>query len=377
VFLNNFISLKKECAMKRFLLAALFLLSTSLFAQTTIDFETVGNNWGWTLFSAGTGGSFGIVANPSVGGLNTSDSCAMLVVGADGDPWAGVFSTDFPDMTINANNCIVKILVYKNVTSRFNLKLEPPNVDHFDSNTVVNQWEELIFDYSADIGTNSATLTLIPDMEEGGRTHASVNYIDYIQFTGIVPVELTSFTGSYIGQTVNLNWATATETNNYGFEIQRSSEGGSFATVAFVQGKGTTTETQNYNFIDKNITSRTNYSYRLKQIDFDGHFDFSNVVNLGASLPTSMVLDQNYPNPFNPSTTISFAIPSKSNVSLDVYNLVGQKVMTLVSGNLEEGTYKYNIDASNLSSGIYVYSLAVTNESGSSKIISKKMTLLK
>src|SRR5690606_30393648 len=119
-FFNNISSLKRECAMKRLLLVSLFLFSSSLVAQPVIDFETVGNNWEWTLFSAGTGGSFSIAENPSVGGLNTSDSCAMLVVSADGDPWAGVFCTDFPDITLDATNCIVKVLVYKDVISDFN-----------------------------------------------------------------------------------------------------------------------------------------------------------------------------------------------------------------------------------------------------------------
>ena len=120
-----------------------------------IDFETVGNNWVWNPFDLGTGGSFDIVANPAPGGLNTSDSCLMIVIDTDGNPWAGVWCSDFPDMTIDASNCIVKILVYKDVTTRFNLKLEPPNVDHFDSNTVINQWEELTFDYSSDIGVTA------------------------------------------------------------------------------------------------------------------------------------------------------------------------------------------------------------------------------
>ncbi len=362
--------------MKRLLLISFFLFSISLFAQPVINFETVGNDWVWNVFDGGTE-TFDIVANPSMGGLNTSDSCAMLAIAANATPFAGVFCTDFPDFTLNSTNCIVKILVYKDVISNFNLKLEPPNVDHNVPNTVTNQWEELTFDYSADIGTNAATLTIIPDFSPDPRTYASVNYFDYIRFTGIVPVELTSFTGSYKGQTVDLNWVTATEVNNNGFEIQRSAEGGNFITVAFIQGKGTSTETSNYNYVDKNITTRTQYSYRLKQIDFDGHYTYSNVVNLSESLPVSLVLDQNYPNPFNPSTTISFALPVKSNVTLNVYNLVGQKVLNIINGNLEEGSHKYNIDASNLSSGIYIYSLSVAGEDGHSSVITKKMTLLK
>ena len=148
-------------------------------------------------------------------------------------------------------------------------------------------------------------MTLIPDQEPPfPRTYSSVNYIDYIRFTPlIVPVELTSFTGAFVGNDVHLKWATATELNNRGFEIQRSANGSSFATVAFVEGNGTTTDQKQYSFIDRNVEARVNYAYRLKQIDFNGTFDYSSVVNIGFTLPLEFVLEQNYPNPFNPSTT--------------------------------------------------------------------------
>jgi hypothetical protein len=364
--------------MKRLLLALLFLISVSLSAQTTIDFETVGNNWVWNIFSQGTGGYDTVVANPSVGGLNTSANCLKIVVGADGDRWAGVWCGDFPDMTIDASNCIVKILVYKDVTSPFNLKLEPPNVDHFDSNTVINQWEELTFDYSADIGTTGATLTLIPDMETGPRSHASVNYMDNIRFTPqVVPVELTSFTGAFVGNNVELKWSTATELNNRGFEIQRSANGSAFATVAFVEGKGTTTEIQQYSYTDRNVESRINYGYRLKQIDYNGNLEYSSVVNVGFTLPLEFVLEQNYPNPFNPSTSIAFAVPVKSDVTLEVYNLIGQKITTLVQGEVEAGKHTATFNASSMSSGLYLFKLTATGENGAQFSSSKKMTLLK
>ncbi len=344
----------------------------------TIDFETVGNSWVWNLFSAGTGGTSEITANPSVGGLNTSANCLKIVVGPNGDPWAGVYCTDFPDMLITAENCIVKVLVYKDVTSRFNLKLEPPNVDHFYSNTVINQWEELTFDYSSDIGTTGITLTLIPDMEDGPRTHASVNYIDNIRFTPqVVPVELTSFSGAFVGNNVELKWATATELNNRGFEIQRSINGSAFATVAFVEGRGTTTQIQQYSFTDRNIESRVNYAYRLKQIDYNGDYEFSQVVNIGFTLPLEFVLEQNYPNPFNPSTSIAYAVPVKSNVTLEVYNLIGQKIVTLVEGQVEAGKHTAQFNASSMSSGIYLFKLTAVGENGSQFSSSKKMTLLK
>lgn len=363
--------------MKRLLLFYVFLLSSFLIAQPAIDFETVGNGWEWNLFSAGTGGLDTVIANPSIGGLNTSANCLQIVVGANGDPWAGVWCADFPDLAIDANNCIVKILVYKNVTSRFNLKLEPPNIDHFDSNTVVNQWEELTFDYSTHIGTTGATLTLIPDMEDGPRTHASINYIDNIRFTGIVPVELTSFTGAFAGNNVELNWATASELNNMGFEIQRSVNNSDFITIAFIEGNGTTTEQKQYSYTDSKIESRINYSYRLKQLDFNGNYEYSQVINLGFTLPLQFTLEQNYPNPFNPSTSIAYSVPVKSDVTLEVYNLIGQKINTLVQGVVEEGKHTAHLNASTMSSGVYIFKLTAVGENGSLFTSSKKMTLLK
>jgi hypothetical protein len=270
-------------------------------------------------------------------------------------------------MLITADNCIVKILVYKDVISPVNLKLEPPNQDHFVSNTLINQWEELVFDYSSDIGVTSATLTLIPDQKpDFPRTYASVNYIDYIRFTpNVVPVELTSFTGAFVGNDVQLKWATATELNNRGFEIQRSINGSDFATIAFVEGFGTTTEQKQYSFTDRNVTTRVNHAYRLKQIDFDGTFDYSQVVNLGYTLPVAFALEQNYPNPFNPTTNIIYSVPVKSNVTLDVYNLIGQKVVTLFEGEVEAGKHTAQFNASTMSSGMYFFKLTAVGENGS------------
>lgn len=365
--------------MKKFLIVACLLFTVSLYAQPVIDFETTGNDWAWNIFSQGTNGSFDIVANPSVGGLNTSDSVAMLVVDTNGDPWAGVWCSDFPDMEIDSTNCIVKILAYKDVTSRFNLKLEPPNVDHFDSNTVINQWQELTFDYSSSIGVTGATLTIIPDQEAGSRTHASVNYFDFIRFTPLnpVPVEMTAFAAKVVGSTVELTWKTATETNNRGFEIYRSISGSSFSKIGFVQGNGSTTEPKAYTFIDRSIKVGENYGYRLKQIDFDGTFDFSNVVNVTGITPSEFSLDQNYPNPFNPTTNVSYSVPVKSEVSLEVYNLIGQKIMTLVQGSVDAGKHFVQVDGSSMASGVYLLKINAVGDNGSQFTSSKKMTLMK
>ena len=365
--------------MKRFLSLSFLFITVSMFAQTPyLDYETSGNDLAWTIFSQGTGGMYDVVTNPDKGGINTSDSVAMLTVGIDGDPWAGVFSTDFPDMTLDNTNCIITVMVYKDTISNFNLKLEPPNVDHNVPNTLINQWEQLVFDYTADIGTTVQTLTIIPDFQLPTRYHASVNYWDNIDFSGtIVPVELTSFTGKYVGNTVQLNWSTATELNNLGFDVQRSIAGKEFVSVGFVQGKGTTTEKNNYSYVDNSISPNTIYSYRLKQIDFDGSYSFAGVVNLGKSLPLNFELAQNFPNPFNPTTKISFNLPVNSNVSLEIYNLVGEKVKDVYNGALEAGSHTYEVNGSDLSSGIYVYRLTVAAENGTNFVASKKMTLLK
>ena len=364
--------------MKKFLIVAFLLFSFPILAQSTIDYETVGNGWVWNIFSAGTNGSFGIVANPSVGGLNTSDSCGMLVVDTNGDPWAGVYCTDFPDMTIDSTNCIVKILVYKDVISNFDLKLEPPNVDHNVANTVTNEWEELTFDYTSDIGTTAATLTLIPDFP-ASRTAGSVNYFDYIRFTPItpVPVELTSFTAKTVGQTVELTWKTATETNNRGFEVLKSINGSQFSKIGFVDGNGTTTEMKSYSFVDISVKAGESYGYRIKQVDFDGTFEYSKIVNVNGITPSEFKLDQNYPNPFNPTTNISFSLPIKSQVTLDVYNMIGQKVMTLMQGEVEAGQQTVQLNGSSMASGVYIFKLNAVGEDGSQFVSSKKMTLMK
>jgi len=356
--------------MKRLFVLSLFLFSVTLFAQPTIDFETVGNSWTWNIFSQGTGGLDTVVANPSVGGLNTSANCLKIVVGANGDPWAGVWCSDFPDMAITADNCIIKILVYKDVTSRFNLKLEPPNVDHFDSNTVVNQWEELTFDYTSHIGVTGTVLTLIPDQEDGSRTHASVNYIDYIRFTSnVIPVELTSFTASAIGKNVQLQWATATETNNKGFEIQRGINNRDLKTIGFVEGNGTTTEARNYTYVDNTEFNGTVY-YRLKQLDLNGSYDYSKVVEVTKAVSYSLA--QNYPNPFNPTTTITYSIPQNSFVTLKVYNVLGSEVAELVNGQVEAGIHKVNFNGFDLNSGVYFYTIKAGSFSETKKLMLMK-----
>jgi hypothetical protein len=196
----------------------------------------------------------------------------------------------------------------------------------------------------------------------------------------VTPVELVSFSANVVNNTVSLNWKTATELNNSGFEIERSVISNevrnlNWEKIGFVSGHGTTSESNTYSFSDENI-SIGKYSYRLKQIDFDGTFSFSNTIEVDLSLPQNFSLEQNYPNPFNPSTTIKYTIPNVtlsgvegSRVTLKIYDVLGNEVSTLVNEYQPAGNYQINFDAKNLSSGIYFYRLQAGSFSQSIKMI--------
>ena len=185
------------------------------------------------------------------------------------------------------------------------------------------------------------------------------------------PVELASFTANVNEGNVTLNWLTASETNNQGFDIERKSSASKFEKIGFISGIGTSTESHSYTFTDKNVETG-NYSYRLKQLDYDGTFEYSNEINVDVTVPLEFALDQNYPNPFNPSTTISYSIPVKSRVTLKIFNALGKEIITLVNEEKSEGNYDVKFDASGIPSGIYFYKLNAGEFSST-----KKMILLK
>ena len=207
--------------------------------------------------------------------------------------------------------------------------------------------------------------------------------------SSIIPVELISFTSSVIENNVSLNWMTATETNNMGFQVERkqvhnpqySVSNEEWNVIYFVDGKGTTTEPQAYAFHDKNLAVGE-YKYRLKQIDLDGSYFYSNEVEAETSSPNGFVLEQNYPNPFNPSTKISWQSPVSSWQTLKVYDILGNQVATLIDEFREAGNYEIEFDLSAVrqgtssikhhpSSGVYFYELRA-----GSFIQTKKMILL-
>jgi len=175
-----------------------------------------------------------------------------------------------------------------------------------------------------------------------------------------VPVELSSFTALVAKKDVYLKWRTESESNNYGFEIERKLSN-DWKKIGFIVGNGTTTEPQQYELVDNlsNIQSGDiKFYYRLKQIDTDGSYEYSQIVSVNLKqIPENTELHQNYPNPFNPSSTISYSIAKESFVTLKIYDVLGKEIQTLVNEIKEIGDHSIIFNASQLSSGIYFYKL--------------------
>ena len=231
----------------------------------------------------------------------------------------------------------------------------------------------------------------IADLDGDGRKDLIVgeydgNFTFFKNLFAVIPVELTSFTANSTESGVILSWTTATETNNKGFEIERSlrtgtgtqpgkSDNGPWEKAGYLDGNGTTTNRCYYSFTDNGVSSGY-YSYRLKQIDFDGSFTYSRIIEISLNTPVKFSLSQNYPNPFNPSTTIKYSVPNDGFVSMKIYNTIGQEVADLINGFVRAGEHEvvFNTSAGNsgLTSGVYFYKL----ESGD-KVSIKKLILLK
>ncbi|HKB87379.1 MAG TPA: T9SS type A sorting domain-containing protein [Ignavibacteriaceae bacterium] len=202
--------------------------------------------------------------------------------------------------------------------------------------------------------------------ERAGGTDMDI----YTAVINNVPVELVSFNGRSSQGKNLLEWQTSTEKNNRGFEVERSTDGSHYLTRGFVEGGGTTEQPHSYSFSDEGVNGEV--YYRLKQIDFNGRYNYSNIIELSSTSSPDYHLAQNYPNPFNPTTMISYSIPNDGNVSLKIYDVLGKEIKTLVNGYQQAGIHSINFAASGLSSGIYFYKM----EAGSFSTI-KKMLLLR
>ncbi len=229
------------------------------------------------------------------------------------------------------------------------------------------------FNYTATDSVNWDTLYSTANSVNGDGIPSELDHWDFgnnfpVRIIENVPVELISFNAYDNNGTIELNWITATETNNKGFEIERKvSETNDWTDIGFVSGKGTTTEKTNYSYTDSYSQDGKVY-YRLKQVDFNGSYSFSNIVEISLS-PDNFSLLQNYPNPFNPTTTIAYQTGEPGQVSLIVYDLTGREVVTLVNQKQNAGYHRIDFNALNIASGVYIYRLSTSNFTASRKLI--------
>jgi hypothetical protein len=208
-------------------------------------------------------------------------------------------------------------------------------------------------------------------------------YITVVGTNSLLPVELSSFISNVNGRNISLSWETKTEKNSDKFVIERSKIDASstsiiWESVASVKAAVLSNSSKQYSFTDKNLQAGK-YQYRLKMFDNDGTFAYSKVAEAEVSLPKNFELSQNYPNPFNPTTKINYSLPNDSRITLEVYNIIGERIAQLVNEQQSAGYYTVNFGKSsnNISSGIYIYKFTAEDNSGKSFSSIKKMILLK
>jgi len=351
---------------------------------------------------SGTGSPIGTPAGNSLGGITGAGHYM-------GDPTNPNFKADFEVdymFALNPGNSVSNC--YVDAASRVGTSagvylgdcgLSGTSVNYNTTGTVFSAGQQISFAFNNAGGTNQGFEIKIPFAAIGANSSMNINVFafvisataffsdvtvpgnrtggnmgfnaDFSSFAGgpynsgirPLPVELTSFTAKVSGNNVNLNWTTATELNNNGFDIERKSvisfEGfGNWEKIGFVKGFGTTNSSQNYSYNDNGL-DYGKYLYRLKQIDLDGSFNYSNEVEVEIKSVTSFNLEQNYPNPFNPGTIISWQSPINGYQTLKVYDVLGNEVATLVDEYREAGSYQYEFNARDLSSGIYFYKLQI------------------
>lgn len=444
-----------------YLLAILFVMSINgiVSAQNQpIDFESggFGANWTWTVFENNTNPPLEIIPNPNASGINTSASVAKFTALQAGNPWAGCESahgtTDLGEFVLDASNSTIKIMVWKSVISDVGIKLVSTNGwsqgEIKVPNTLVNQWEELTFNFAGYLNPPASEgpldqIVIFPDFDLAGRTQDNIIYFDNITFSpeilvGVPTVPAPTPTlpaGSVIsvfsdvysdipGTNLNPNWGQATAVSflliqgdttmkysnlNYqGIELgsnqNLTAAGMQYLHLDFWNSNSTDlgvylispgpVETrvalvppgasETWVSVDIPLTAFAPVDLtNVFQLKFDGngtiYFDniyfsttISDVKEIPNTFPSDYTLEQNYPNPFNPSTKISFSLPEAANVTLKVYNLLGQEVATVLNQFMSSGRFEVNFDASELPSGIYTYALSTGNFNSV-----KKMMLIK
>ena len=265
------------------------------------------------------------------GGVNY----AQMQFNVDGN--SGPFAVTSPNTNVNWAGNSLQTITW-NVTNTNAAPVNCANVSILLSTDGGQTFPNVLLASTPNDGSESVTIPNTPSttarikVQAVGNIFFDLSNVNFV-IEETIPVELISFTAQRIDAGVELNWKTATETNNSGFTIERSKDGENFTQIGFVSGRGTTTEITSYNYLDTEIETGK-YYYRLKQTDFDGTFKYLNVVLVDVGLPKQFELSQNHPNPFNPTTTIKFQLPVDANVRIELFNSIGQKVSELLNSDL-------------------------------------------
>ncbi len=281
--------------------------------------------------------------------LTSSDYNCLYTTGATLASWQGAQQATLADLQSASGldaNSVSKSVNY----------LDGPNADlHLTGASL------------GDLDLSGINLSAVTDDYDGDSRNVSPPYMGADEAPNDpLPVELTAFTVQVDGNAATLWWTTASETNNFGFDVQLQSTRTGWSKIAFVPGHGTTNQPQSYRFTDTELTSG-DYQYRLKQIDLDGSFEYSAVVEVSINPPSTFFLSQNYPNPFNPETVIAYSLPATAQVVLTIYNLRGRQIRSLVNDIQPAGEHRAEWDGLNqegeeVASGVYFYSLRVKGQ---------------
>ncbi len=334
---------------------ALTIMNNSVYVDCTADTMTLPtsyaiimpNNYGWGT-GAGNYNNYYIAANPlgRIGALRTGTTYPYTATFATLAAWQGAFTPAQDANSISADP------LYSLPPTTYLL------MPQFASPLKLN-------------ATPLASVTRDILKESRSPFTPTIGAYEYDSIT--LPVELVSFSSSVQGRDARLDWSTASELNNSGFDIERSESGNlQWSKVGFVTGNGTTNEMQAYSYTDRNLATGS-YLYRLKQIDFNGNYEYFNLTGeVLIGVPGSFSLSQNFPNPFNPSTTINFDLPHDGNVSITLFDMSGREVAKLVNEFRQAGYHTVSFNASALSSGAYFYRMDAGNFADT-----KKMLLIK
>lgn len=338
-----------------FTIINLLLISVLVNAQTLVDFET--NSLTWAGVAANIDANF---SNPYKSGLNTSNTVLKIDAAANDPSYALAYTQNYTPFVVTSSNCIVKILVNKPISSNVTFSLKPndstPSDEQTVVNTKINQWEELTFDFSSFIGKTVIELAVFVDNTSNRPTNVT-GYFDNISFNDIstLPLKLTSFTGSFDGFNANLNWKTESETNFNKFEVEKSSNGVQFVKIGEIKGG-----INQYSFTDRDVSFNSTYYYRIKMMDNDGKFTYSNIVAINSKTKANNSFSF-YPNPAADFVNINLFSKKDNQITCCIYDLSGKLLLkTFQNANIGNNLIKLNTSKLNL--GTYI--LRITDKDG-------------